>query len=1246
MHRIASVPGADQPEDISLVEQPSAPILLLTSASTDIYTLSSTLNLEEGSKWRSQIRALQLSSILHPAQVDHYISTTVQKAKLVIVRIYGDRGYWSYGLEKIESWSSETDDRYLIVLSGTKDNEESLHAIGNIENHITQYFSELFREGGVKNTITILSLCSSLIKYGHIKQNSLTIDRISTFLKWDIKSEAGMKVLIVYYTSLYKSGELKLPSTLNKLMRDNLISPKSIFISSLRDPEIQNQIKLFVKREKIEAIVCATSFSSINPDDLATGSEFWKNINLPIFQIITSLNSKDSWERSSIGLDNVDLCMQVVLPEIDGRIITKPCAFRNITKKDNYLYTAIKEMQPYNDSILWLISHIKKWISLRYTDNREKKIALILANYPIRDSRIANGVGLDTPSSIIQMIKWLKEEGYNLGPDKLPNNSRELIKMLISSRTNSPDTQNNNPLSYYPLESYLTWWRQQSNESRNKLISRWNEPSNSHELENNGFPIHGIEFGNIVILIQPPRGYDPFSENDIHSPDLAPPHRYIAQYLWVRDFHKSHCIVHVGKHGTLEWLPGKAVGLSPNCFPSLILESIPNIYPFIVNDPGEGSQAKRRTNALIIDHLTPPLARAELYGKLYELEGVLDEYFSSLQLGSNRSDFLRNKAVQLIKDLEMTNSKDLDTTDSKVMEKLILETDSYLCELKEAQIRTGLHTFGKRPKTDKLIDLMLSISRSPNNKRIGLTQFIAKQMNLRMDPWCDDLDNQLESKDVKILKGYIKSPVSKVGDVIAWIEEVSKLVLEILLDLKKHNLSILPKEIQNILIDKNRHSYLTEIKSTLWNKLYASPQVEKISFMESLCGHYVESGPSGAPTRGREDVLPTGRNFYSIDLRGIPTEAAWDLGVKSANKVLELNLLEKGQHLVSLGVSVWGTSTMRNGGEEIAQLLSLIGVKPIWDGKTRRVVDLEVIPLSVLERPRVDVTLRISGLFRDSFPNLVKMVYRAQKLVANLNETKKDNPYAYIVKKDGHQNRIYGSAPGSYGAGLQELISSGNWETKDDLAKAYISWSKWAYDEDVIPTLDQKGFEDTLSKVEMVLHNQDNREHDILDSDDYYQFHGGMAASVECLSSKKPLVIFGDHSNIDNIKVKKLTDEIDKVVRSRVLNPKWIEGMRDHSYKGAFEMAATLDYLFAYDATTNLVPSWCYSSINKDWVDDQINNEFLLNNNPWALRDIIERLIEAYNRGLWREAPLEVIDRLKSQLISIDSKIENGDLLN
>ena len=483
------------------------------------------------------------------------------------------------------------------------------------------------------------------------------------------------------------------------------------------------------------------------------------------------------------------------------------------------------------------------------------------------------------------------------------------------------------------------------------------------------------------------------------------------------------------------------------------------------------------------------------------------------------------------------------------------------------------------------------------------------------------------------------------GDAIAILEEIALELIDCLINNQPYPFKSLPITC----------TQLEWIKSTLLPNLMQSDR-EIINLIRALEGKYIPSGPSGAPTRGRPEVLPTGRNFYSVDIRGIPTETAWEVGSKAAEAVIERYTQEQGEYPQSLAISIWGTSTMRTGGDDIAQVMALMGVRPVWDSISRRVIDFEVLPVSLLNRPRVDVTVRISGFFRDSFPNIINLLNKITQTIANLPETAEINPLSATVRQETQllqsqgieatiaqtkaSYRVFGSKPGAYGAGMQGLIEAQNWQNEQDLARAYLNWSCYAYDEQGQGYAVPESFQQRLKQLQIVLHNQDNHEHDLLDSDDYYQFQGGMTAAARSLTGKNPQVYFGDNSQPNNPRVRKLTEEIARVYRSRVINPKWIKGVMRHGYKGAFEMAATVDYLFAYDATANCVADHMYQGVAQAYVFDQQVQEFIQAKNPWALRDISERLLEAYQRGLWQDVDANMIENLKAIANQAEGAIE------
>ena len=1265
MHRLSSLPGADTDGPMAYVEQPSAAVMFLTSASSDISALAKVLDDASDDRWVDAIRALPLDALTHPAQIDHYLSECTQVTQLIVVRLLGGRGHWSYGLEQCRLWQQAAPNRQLLVLSGTNDQERDLHPLGSVSLRLAHSMAALLREGGAENLRSWLLgvewILSSLSAASTAAEGSAT-DSFATDGPdlqviaspdpdpFDWRSEPGARVGVLFYRAHRQSADVQWCEALLSTLRQRGLAPRALWVSSLRDAAVQEAVQRLYQQQTVEVVITATSFASVQFSEAGFGAPLWDQLNRPILQMLSSGRPRDRWINSFQGLDPVDLSLQVVLPELDGRVTTRIGAFREVDHADPHLCTAVKRLEPDSDGLAWIADHVSSWCELRSTPVQERRLGLVLANYPLRNGRLANGVGLDTPASCLNILRWLKSAGFDLGQHSLPESSDALMASVLAGRTNDPESDHRPPLTHLPLRDYMAWWNALPEAARAPIQTRWGDPESAEDLEREGFAIHGVTFGHVVVLVQPSRGYDPDQLSDLHSPDLPPPHRYLAQYLWLRQKHRCQLMVHVGKHGSAEWLPGKSIGLSSACAPALALGSIPNVYPFIVNDPGEGSQAKRRGQAVIIDHLTPPLGRAGLHGDLLSLESLLDEYIEARQLGATRCERLEVQLVELLEQLRWPSlAKQRSEPGQQLDIPLLLEqVETYLCELKEAQIRTGLHRLGEPAEPSKLAELLLAIARSPAPDRPGLTQWMATCLGLRCDPWCDEDGARLEPEDSHILQRCGCESPRRLSDAVEWIEaQATELLLVLTQDMNSaagaDSTSLLPcfrKQLESSPLPDP----LQFIKTDLWPRLTACAQRERDALLAAAHGQRVPAGPSGAPTRGRDDVLPTGRNFYSVDLRGLPTEAAWDLGRRSAEQLVELYELEEGEPLRHLALSVWGTATMRNGGEDIAQMFALLGIRPVWDGPTRRLVDLEVIPVSLLGRPRVDVTLRMSGLFRDAFPQLLGWVNRALEMVAALDETTQDNPLAALTRASGPQSRLFGSAPGAYGAGLQALIDSGQWERRDDLGEAYVAWSAWRYDGTATAHRDRDGLESALKSVQVVLHNQDNREHDLLDSDDYYQFQGGLSAAVSKVSGKTPSLMFADHSRRERLRIHSLDREIDKVVRSRLLNPRWIEGMKQHGYKVAFEMGASLDYLFAYDATTGVVPDWCYEQIAERWLLDADVRAFLLNCNPWVLRDMAERCLEASTRQLWSDADPSQLDAIRTVLLDSERAVEAGGL--
>ena len=816
-------------------------------------------------------------------------------------------------------------------------------------------------------------------------------------------------------------------------------------------------------------------------------------------------------------------------------------------------------------------------------------------------------------------MQALKEAGYRV--ENGPVDGAALMARLTAGPTNAADSRAKPPEATLPLADYAHFFNALPAPVQATVAERWGEPEADPFFRQDVgcFALPVVRFGNVVVAIQPARGYNIDPEKSYHDPDLPPPHGYLAFYAWVRTSFDAHAVVHVGKHGNVEWLPGKALALSAECFPEAALGPLPHVYPFIVNDPGEGSQAKRRGAAVIVDHLTPPLTRAGSHGALEELERLVDEFFDAASVDPRRCPPLSARILELAASIGLDQDCGIHATDGSgdALRKL----DGYLCEIKEMQIRDGLHIFGEAPEPQRRNELLRAIARSvrgPGAGEASLLRALADDLVLGIDPLSAPLGEPWRGPRPQALTNGV--PWRSTGDTV---ERLETLAASLIAGSRR-----LPAEW------RASTAVMHEVTETIGPALDASADAETAGLLTALDGRFVAPGAAGAPTRGRPDVLPTGRNFYSVDTRQVPTAAAWQLGWASAQLLVEHYAQTHGDWPRAMALSAWGTSNMRTGGDDIAQALALIGARPRWEGPSGRVTGFEIMPLDLLDRPRVDVTLRVSGFFRDAFPGLIDLFDSAVRAVAALDEGADDNPLAAKVAADAAQlaedgapegrarrlasYRVFGSKPGAYGAGLQALIDERGWADASDLAQAYVAWGGWAYGAGEGGAAEHALFERRLGAVEAVVQNQDNREHDLLDSDDYYQFEGGLAAAVTVHAGRAPALYHNDHSVPDNPRIRTLADELGRVVRARVTNPKWIAGVMRHGYKGAFEIAATVDYLFAFAATTGAVKDHHFDAVFDAYVADDDVRDFMADANPAALRELAERLLEAQERSLWR----------------------------
>ncbi|MGE8068705.1 cobaltochelatase subunit CobN [Pseudomonas sp. NPDC089569] len=1277
MHLLRTQPGGFVSDDnIADLGQTPAELVILCSGDSSLALLA-----EAAQQLPDDYPSVRLANpmqVQNHASVDLYVEDVLRHAKVILISLHGGIAYWRYGVERLVALSQQGVE--LILVPGDDRPDPELSDLSTVAVPDRERLWHFLRQGGMANALDLFRcLATRWLGRDYAWSEPQTLPRTAiyhphkstaTLQDWQADWQADQPVAaVLFYRSHLQAANTGFIDVFCQRLQRAELNPLPIALASLKEPGCLSVIEDWLDEVEAGVILNTTGFAQSSPE--APHLRPFRR-DIPVIQAICAQDNEPGWRASEQGLGPRDLAMHIALPELDGRIISRPISFKDLAWRSERSECDVVCYRPQPERMDFVAELARRWTDLARLPNLEKRVALILANYPTRDGRIGNGVGLDTPAAALNILRALQAEGYPL-PADLPDSGTALIRQLLGGVSNDLDTLDQRPCQQsLAMDDYLTMFNRLPEANRQAVLERWGAPERDPMHRSGRMMIAGVRFGLTFVGIQPARGYQVDPSAVYHDPDLVPPHGYLAFYFWLRNTYGAHAVIHVGKHGNLEWLPGKGVGMSENCWPDALLGPLPNIYPFIVNDPGEGAQAKRRTQAVIIDHLMPPLTRAETYGPLRNLELLADEYYEAQLLDPRRARELQRDILQLVRDTHIDRELQLEgALDGEADAAIWLpRLDTYLCDLKESQIRDGLHVFGESPAGRLRIDTLLALLRIPRGDGRGahssVLRALAKAFELGFDPLDCALAEPWTGPRPEALLSISDEPWRTTGDTRERLELfAAQLISQVLnapcgsepardgvsatsmfTDSPSRACSLL-QGADWVEVD----AIMDGLREVVAPRLDACGPAEMRGLLDALSGRFVPAGPSGAPSRGRLDVLPTGRNFYSVDVRNLPTTTAWRIGFQSANLILERHLQDHGDHLRQLGLSVWGTATMRTGGDDIAQAMALMGVRPVWATGSQRVDDFEILPLSLLDRPRVDVTLRVSGFFRDAFANLIRLFDAAVQAVAALDEPDDLNPLAARVREEREALlqsgldeeaarrqagwRIFGAKPGAYGAGVQGAIDGRLWQTREDLAEVYLNWGGYAYGGADEGTAAREQFARRLSKVQAVLQNQDNREHDLLDSNDYYQFQGGMLAAVESLSGEAAASYHGDHSQPDLPKIRTLKEELNRVIRSRAANPKWLDGVKRHGYKGAFEMAATVDNLFAFDATTQLIDDHQYALLADAYLLDPDTRDFVREHNPHALRDMTERMLEAQQRGLWKE-PGEYREALENLLLDIE----------
>jgi cobaltochelatase CobN len=1202
---------------------PSAPtVLLLSTSDTDLITARAS---GAGYRWANPSRL-----------VDGELAELLGDVDIAVVRILGGYRAWQDGIDAVVASGVPA-----VVVSGeqTPDAELMRHSTAPqgaaLQTHI------YLAQGGLENLRNLYSFLSdTLLMTGFgfappvVTPSWGVLERAAA-----PTTNAAPTVAVLYYRAQQLAGNTAYVEALCQAIEHAGGRPLPVFCASLRTAEPELLEMLGTADALITTVLAA---GGATPAAVGAGGndDSWNvahlaALDIPILQGLCLTSSRHQWSDNDDGLSPLDVATQVAVPEFDGRIITVPFSFKEIDDEGLISYVADPERCARVAGLA--VRHAR----LKSVPAADKRVAVVFSAYPTKHARIGNAVGLDTPASAVALLRAMRDHGYDLGADDaIPGvasgDGDALIHALIERGGQDADWLTAEQLAGNPIrvpaKDYREWFATLPTELADAVVEHWGPPPGELFVDRSRDPdgeivIAALQAGNVVLMVQPPRG---FGENPVaiyHDPDLPPSHHYLAAYRWLDgefggsspDHFKADAVVHLGKHGNLEWLPGKTLGMSAACGTDAALGDLPLIYPFLVNDPGEGTQAKRRAHATLVDHLIPPMARAETYGDIAKLEQLLDEHANVSALDPGKLPAIRQQIWTLMRAAKMDHDLGLeDRPDEDSFDDMLLHVDGWLCEIKDVQIRDGLHVLGQKPTGAGELDLVLAILR-------------ARQL----------FGGEQTVPGLRQALGLVEDGTDDRAAVDAAEAGARELVAS--LQASGWDAAVVDTLTENPDVARILRFAVTEVVPRL-----AGTECEIDQVLRALDGGFIPSGPSGSPLRGLVNVLPTGRNFYSVDPKAVPSRLAWETGVAMADSLLARYRDDHGQWPQSVGLSVWGTSAMRTAGDDIAEVLALLGVRPVWDDASRRVVNLEPIDLAELGRPRIDVTVRISGFFRDAFPHVVTMLDDAVALVAALDESAEDNYVRAHAQSDLAEHgderrattRIFGSKPGTYGAGLLQLIDSRNWRDDADLAQVYTAWGGFAYGRglDGAPAADDMNR--AYRRIAVAAKNTDTREHDIADSDDYFQYHGGMVATVRALTGKAPAAYIGDNTRPDAVRTRTLSEETNRVFRARVVNPRWINAMRRHGYKGAFEMAATVDYLFGYDATAHVMADWMYERLAGEYVLDDENRKFMNESNPWALHGMAERLLEAAGRGMWAEPDPATLDGLRQVLLETEGELE------
>lgn len=993
----------------------------------------------------------------------------------------------------------------------------------------------------------------------------------------------------------------------------------------------------------IDALVTTMKFSQIGNGNLKV--EDFAALGVPVLTAYTLLTSEAEWRANPEGLNAVETSIGVALPELDGALHGVPIAGR-VTRADGAV-----EYVPLPERMKAMVARAGKWAKLRWLSNADKKVAVIFHNYPPKNYNIGSASGLDTMESVRRLLGRMKEAGYRI--DFLPETAADLARLMTSHATNDLSLmtdQQAEECQKLAAKEYVAWFDTLPESARQGMEAQWGKAPGRVMLSDEGnILVPGTMDGNIFLTVQPARQYGMDPQRAYHDPKIAPTHQYLAFYYWLREVFQADAVVHVGTHGNVEWLPGKATGLDEASYPDIAIGSLPNIYPYLMTITGEGIIAKRRSGACLIGYLPAPVAEAGAFDELAELGKMMDEYANFKGSDGEQTEALEKKIRELAVQAKLDDSVPYE--EGMSFTGYLADLHSCIEELQDSEIHVGLHVLGEAPAGDLLIDEILHLLRLPNGAAGALP-----------DLWAEKYGTTREEMERHIWEGCGESGLTG-SEIKRRIRQEGRDFIAALAaggftaDAVEDAMAIASVKEGSAEWQEKARRMAAYVTAEIYPRLARTGE-EMTHTMDALAGRYVPPGPSGSPSAGGVDLLPSGRNFYGSDPRTLPSQAGWITGCKLADRMIEKYITEQGKYPENIGMVLWSGPNMRSSGQDIAEFLYLLGVRPIWQKGSLRVVNLEVIPLAELKRPRIDVTARISGLFRDTLPQIAELMDKAVMMVAALEESEADNFVRRHIREDSDAlkaegaspddawrsaaYRVFGDAPGTYGSGINVVLDAKNWQDEKDLAEVYVRWGGHAFGGGVRGEYQPELFKKRLAVMDLTVKNEENHDTNILSSDDYNGFHGGMINAVRSLSGQAPQSYVGDSSNRGNPAMRTVAEEMKRVVRAEALNPKYIEGLMKHGYKGAMDMANRLSISFQWDATSQVMEDWMYDKYAEKYAFDPKVQQWMKKVNPWALQNIAETLLEAEQRKMWNASD-ETKEKLQALYLSVEGELEEDD---